>query len=80
MHFITNFRFTKDNYMPPFIESFKDDWFKFYNIKFNFKNENITYWFIRYIYNWNLQFLNNVSINKTNVLLPQAYVTLALGH
>jgi hypothetical protein len=43
-------------------------------------NENIIYWFIRYIYNWNLQFLNNVSINKTNVLLPQAYVTLALGH
>jgi hypothetical protein len=33
-------------------------------------------WFIRYIYYWNLQFLNNVIINKTKVLLPQAYVTL----
>ena len=29
------------------------------------------------IYYWNLQFLNNVIINKTKVLLPQAYVTLA---
>jgi hypothetical protein len=29
-------------------------------------------WFIRYIYYWNLQFLNNVIINKTKVLLPQA--------
>ena len=28
-------------------------------------------WFIRYIYNWNLQFLNNVIINKSKVLLPQ---------
>jgi hypothetical protein len=34
-------------------------------------------WFIRYIYFWNLQFLNNVIINKTKVLLPQVYVTLA---
>jgi hypothetical protein len=34
-------------------------------------------WFIIYIYYWNLQFLNNVSINKTKVLLPQALVTLA---
>jgi hypothetical protein len=34
-------------------------------------------WFIRYIYYWNFQFLNNVIINKTKVLLPQAYVTLA---
>jgi hypothetical protein len=34
-------------------------------------------WFIRYIYYWNLQFLNNVIINKTKVLLPQAYVNLA---
>jgi hypothetical protein len=34
-------------------------------------------WFIRYIYYWNLQFLNNVIINKTKVLLPQANVTLA---
>jgi hypothetical protein len=34
-------------------------------------------WFIRYIYYWNLHFLNNVIINKTKVLLPQAYVTLA---
>ena len=33
--------------------------------------------FIRYIYYWNLHFLNNVIINKTKVLLPQAYVTLA---
>ena len=32
-------------------------------------------WFIRYIYYWNLQFLNNVIINETKVLLPQALVT-----
>jgi hypothetical protein len=29
-------------------------------------------WFIRYIYYWNLQFLNHVIIIKTSVLLPQA--------
>jgi len=29
-----------------------------------------------YIYYCNLQFLNNVMINKTKVLLPHAYVTL----
>ena len=29
-------------------------------------------WFIRYIYYWNLQVLNNVIINKTKILLPQA--------
>jgi hypothetical protein len=29
-------------------------------------------WFIRYICYCNLQFLNNVIINKTKVLLPQA--------
>ena len=34
-------------------------------------------WFIRYIYYWNLQFLNNVIINKTKVLFPEVYVTLA---
>ena len=34
-------------------------------------------WFIRYIYYWNCQFLNNVIINKTKVLLSQAYLTLA---
>jgi hypothetical protein len=34
-------------------------------------------WFIIYIYYWNLQFLNNVIINKTKVLLPQALVTVA---
>jgi hypothetical protein len=34
-------------------------------------------WYIRYIYYWKLQFLNNVIINKTKVLLPQAHVTLA---
>ena len=34
-------------------------------------------WFIRYIYYWKLQFLTNVILNKTKVLLPQAYVTLA---
>jgi hypothetical protein len=28
-------------------------------------------WLIRYMYYWNLQFLNNVMINKTNVLIPQ---------
>ena len=27
-------------------------------------------WFMRYIYYWNLQFINNVIIIKTNVLLP----------
>ena len=32
-------------------------------------------WVIRYIYYWNLQFLNNVIINKTKILLPQAMVT-----
>ena len=34
-------------------------------------------WFIRYIYYWNLEFLNNVIIHKTKALLPRAYVTLA---
>jgi hypothetical protein len=34
-------------------------------------------WFIRYISYSNLQFLNNVVINKTKVPFPQAYVTLA---
>jgi hypothetical protein len=29
------------------------------------------------IYYWNLQFLNNVIMNKTKVLLPQAWVILA---
>jgi len=28
-------------------------------------------WFIRYIYYRNLQFLNNVIINKAKVLIPQ---------
>jgi hypothetical protein len=28
-------------------------------------------WFIRYMYHWNLQFLNNVIIIKTKVLLPR---------
>jgi hypothetical protein len=28
-------------------------------------------WFIRYIYYWNVQFPNNVIINKTKALLPQ---------
>jgi hypothetical protein len=28
-------------------------------------------WFIRFSYYWNLQFLNNVIINKTKFLLPQ---------
>ena len=27
-------------------------------------------WFIRYIHYWYLQFLNNVIINKTKILLP----------
>jgi hypothetical protein len=31
-------------------------------------------WFIIYIYYSNLQFLNNVIINKTKNLLPQPYV------
>ena len=35
------------------------------------------YGFIRYIYNWNLLFLNNVTITKTKVFLPQVNVTLA---
>ena len=34
-------------------------------------------WFIRYISYSNLQFLNNVVINKTKVPLPQAYLTVA---
>jgi len=34
-------------------------------------------WFIRYIYYWNLQFLNNVIIIKTKVRWPQAYAILA---
>ena len=34
-------------------------------------------WFIRYIFYWNLQFINNVIINKTMVLIPHVYVTLA---
>jgi len=29
-------------------------------------------WFIKYIYFWNLLFLNNMIINQTKVLLPQA--------
>jgi hypothetical protein len=33
-------------------------------------------WFIRYIYCCNLQFLNNIIINKTNVVLYQANMTL----
>ena len=34
-------------------------------------------WFIRYIYYWMLQFLRNVIIIKPNIVLPQAWVTLA---
>ena len=34
-------------------------------------------WFIRYIYYWNLQFLNHIITNETKVLRPQAYVPLA---
>ena len=33
-------------------------------------------WFIKYIYYRNLHFLNNAIIIKTEILLPQAYVTL----
>jgi hypothetical protein len=33
-------------------------------------------WVIEYIYYWSLQFLNNVIINKTMVLLSEAYVTV----
>ena len=29
-------------------------------------------WFIIYFYYWNLQFLNNVIVNKTKVLISQA--------
>ena len=36
-------------------------------------------WSIRYIYYWNLQFLNNAIIIKTKVLLPQAEVNLGLA-
>ena len=32
-------------------------------------------WFIRYIYYRNLQFLNNVIMNKSKILLPQVKVT-----
>jgi hypothetical protein len=38
-------------------------------VKTIFKPLKVT---LRYIYYWNLQFLNNVIINKTKVLLPQA--------
>ena len=38
-----------------------------------FGNDMVSY----YIYYWNLQFLNNIIINKTKVLLLQAQVTLA---
>ena len=34
-------------------------------------------WFIRYIYYRNIQYLNNVIINKTKILHHQAEVTLA---
>ena len=30
-------------------------------------------WFSRYIYHWNLHFLNNVIIIKTKILLPHAF-------
>jgi len=33
--------------------------------------------FIRYIYYWNVQFPNNVIINKAKVPLPRAFVTLS---
>jgi hypothetical protein len=33
-------------------------------------------WYIKYICYWNLDFLNNVIIIKTKVLLPHAYVHL----
>ena len=33
---------------------------------------NFITWFIRYTYYWNVQFLNNIIIIKTKVLLPQA--------
>ena len=38
-----------------------------------FGNDMVYY----YIYYWHLQFLNIVIINKTNVILPQAYIALA---
>ena len=34
-------------------------------------------WFIRYIYYWHLQWLNNVITIQPKVLLPHAFVTLA---
>ena len=36
-------------------------------------------WYIiyRYIYDWDWQYLNNVIIIKTKILLPRAFVTLA---
>jgi hypothetical protein len=34
-------------------------------------------WFIRYIYYRNIQYLNNIIINKTKILYHQAEVTLA---
>jgi hypothetical protein len=34
-------------------------------------------WFIRYVYYWNLQFLNNVIMIKTTGILHQEYVTVA---
>jgi hypothetical protein len=38
-------------------------------------------WFIRYIFYWIVQFLNNVTIIKSNVLLIHVLMTLAdLGY
>ena len=34
-------------------------------------------WFIRYIFYWNLKFLNNVNINETKTLFSHAQVALA---
>jgi hypothetical protein len=34
-------------------------------------------WFIRYVYYWNLQFLNNVIMIKITVILHQEHVTVA---
>jgi hypothetical protein len=36
-------------------------------------NSSALTWLIRYIYYWNLQFLNNVIIIKTKVYLPREY-------
>ena len=54
-------------------------WPSLFKLSFHFllRSTGLLDIFIRYIYYWNLQFLNNVIINKTKFLLPREFVTLA---